>query len=242
MDALRNLIQAEVARAIKNLAHPRHARITSYDPATPPLVMVQLLPQADYPQQEGEVAETNWVPIHHPMTGDGTGVFCGPTPGDQVQLTFQQNDPNSPVATTRIGDDDHLPPSGIESGEFWALVPGGVFLKLLAAGTVISAAPNGYTWTGPHVFNGDVLIKGNVTVEPGTSAGGNAGSTGAIAATGNITSQAMMSAVEGISTSGAMQVVGDVIVGYGGVSISVLTHFHKNSGGSGNGGVPVPGS
>ncbi len=124
-------------------------------------------------QPEGVLS--GWVPILSPWIGNGWGMVCPPTPGDQVLLVPQEGDVEQGIIVGRVFSSTQPPPSA-PCGEFWLLHKSGSFLKLCNDGMI-------------HI-SGDLHVAGDVYDQHGPLSGlrahynahthhaGNAGTTG----------------------------------------------------------------
>ena len=146
--------------AMQGRAAVRLGLVSSYDPVNY-CVKVRLMP---------EDAETGWLPIVSPWVGNGWGMFSPPTPGDMIEVQFQEDAIDAGFACMRFFNDSDRP-LNVPSGEFWLVHKSGSFLKfhndgtveLNAAGTLTSTAPQ-WNHTGPMHITGDVTITGKETV------------------------------------------------------------------------------
>lgn len=90
---------------------------------------------------------SGWLPTLSVWVGQGWGMVCPPTPGDQVLLIAQEGDGEQGVIVGRAYSAEALPPK-TPSGEFWLVHRTGSFLKLCNDGTVR--------------VGGDLHVEGNV--------------------------------------------------------------------------------
>jgi phage baseplate assembly protein gpV len=216
-EELMNLYHAEMERTIEDrIAHPRQGRVIGYNPSTPHLIQVAILPEADFPIGDVGNYTTDWIPYNTICPGAGWGIYAPPSIGDQVSLIFQEHDRDAPIVIARINDDNTLPGVTVQSGEFYMLNKFGVELYFKADGSRYSKAPSGYTFVGNGTLQGNWIVTGTLTVQQGLTAAAGAVVTGAISATG------------------------DIIAGFGSVFTHLLTHVHSGvTTGSGDTGAPV---
>jgi phage baseplate assembly protein V len=105
-------------------------------------------------QPEGVLS--GWLPILSMWVGNGWGMTCPPTPGDQVLLVPQEGDAEQGVIVGRVFSVNQMPPAA-PVGEFWLLHQSGSFLKLCNDGTIR--------------INGDLHVAGDVYDQHGPVSG-----------------------------------------------------------------------
>ena len=125
MDRLMNALKGQSAAQDQSTGAPRFGLVTSVDPATA-TARVTLQP-------EGVL--TGWLPILTPWAGNGWGLVCPPSPGDQVLVIPQEGDAEHGLILAASWSDKTAPPPA-PSGEFWLLHRSGSFLKLQNDGTI----------------------------------------------------------------------------------------------------------
>ena len=125
MDSLLNALKGQGASQDQSTGAPRFGTVTSVDPATA-TARVTLQPEA---------VLTGWLPILSPWAGNGWGLVCPPSPGDQVLVLPQEGDAEHGliIATSWSA---HTAPPAAPTGEFWLVHRSGSFLKLQNDGTV----------------------------------------------------------------------------------------------------------
>jgi hypothetical protein len=129
MERLWNRIRAEIARQIAvAIAAPRMVIITGYDPATHTGKGL-IMPEAAFPDQSGDVVESNFGPIATLSSGAGSGVYVGRAPNDQILVVYQEHDQGSPIAIGRVHTTE-APPPAVPSGEVWANHSSGSAMRL----------------------------------------------------------------------------------------------------------------
>lgn len=108
-------------------------------------------------QPENELS--GWLPVLTQWLGNGWGLFCPPSLGDQVKLVPQEGSDQSYAIIGSVFStvDRPLP---VPSGEFWLVHAKGQFIKLLNDGTLASFG----TWT----HSGDFNVTGAVVAGHGT--------------------------------------------------------------------------
>ena len=159
MRALMNAMRAQADMASSGRASVRLAIVSSYDPGNY-CAKVRIQP---------EDTETGWLPVVSHWVGNGWGLFAPPTPGDLVEVQFQEDDIEAGFVCQRFYNDTDRPLS-VQSGEFWLVHKSGSFLKfhndgtveLNAAGTLTSTAPQ-WNHTGPVHITGNVTVSQNIT-------------------------------------------------------------------------------
>lgn len=155
MDSLPNFIKAHASSLDETLAQPRFGLVSSVD-TTHATVRVQLQP-------EGVL--TGWLPVLSPWTGAGWGMWCPPSPGDQVLVLAQEGAAEHGVVVGRAFSLSEASPPA-QAGEFWLVHASGAFLSLTNDGTVHV--------NGPLSLAGNLSVSGNIqaagTVEDGHGA------------------------------------------------------------------------
>ena len=125
MDRLLNTLKAQGASQDQAAGVPRFGIVTSVDPSTA-TARVTLQP-------EGVL--TGWLPLLTPWVGDGWGLVCPPSPGDQVLVFPQEGDAEHGMIVAASWSAKTAPPAA-PSGEFWLVHKSGSFLKLQNDGTI----------------------------------------------------------------------------------------------------------
>lgn len=98
---------------------------------------------------------SGWLPVLSQWVGNGWGMVCPPSPGDQVLLVPQEGDIEHGIIIGRSFSNKQQPPAA-PIGEFWLVHQTGSFLKLCNDGTIR--------------VNGDVHVNGNVYDQHGSMA------------------------------------------------------------------------
>lgn len=178
----------------------RVGTVSSYDPVN---YCVKVLIQP-------EGAETGWLPVTSPWIGNGWGFFAPPTPGDMVEIQFQEGHIDAGFVCLRFFNDSERPLT-VSSGELWLIHKSGAFFKLLNSGaatfsdgqgatvtlngdgTITSSAAQ-WSHTGPVNITGNTTINGTTTlngpITQGSGTGGtNASLIGPLTVTNNVTGQ-----------------------------------------------------
>ena len=125
MDSLLNALKAQGANQDQATGAPRFGIVTSVNPATA-TARVTLQP-------EGVL--TGWLPLLTPWVGNGWGLVCPPSPGDQVLVLPQEGDAEHGLIIAASWSAKTSPPQA-PPGEFWLVHKSGSFLKLQNDGTV----------------------------------------------------------------------------------------------------------
>ena len=125
MDRFFNLVKQRAATLDQGLAQPRFGTVTSVNPLTA-TARVTLQP-------EGVLS--GWLPILSPWVGAGWGMYCPPSPGDQVLVLAQEGDAEHGMIVGCTFSNAHQPPPA-PVGEIWLLHRTGSFVKLQNDGTV----------------------------------------------------------------------------------------------------------
>ena len=125
MQGQMNVMRREALRAVSGITPPLRGIVSAYDPAHY-TAKVRLQPNNE---------ETGWLPVATPWSGNGWGMFCPPTPGDEVDVNFQEGKVEAGFVCLRFyGDKDR--PLPVPSGEFWLVHNSGAFFKLTNDGKV----------------------------------------------------------------------------------------------------------
>ena len=117
--------QAACRRIDQGGSQPRYGTVTSVNPTTS-TARVKLQP-------EGVLS--GWLPILSPWVGDGWGMYCPPTPGDQVLVLAQEGDAEHGIIVGRAFSNTQTPPA-TPVGELWLVHTSGSFIKLQNDGTI----------------------------------------------------------------------------------------------------------
>lgn len=125
MDRFLNALKAQSGAMDRAQGQARFGEVTSADAARH-AVRVRLQP-------EGVLS--GWLPVTSPWVGAGWGVFCLPSPGDQVLVLAQEGDAEHGVVVGGCFSDRRLAPAGVV-GELVLRHASGASLRLAADGTV----------------------------------------------------------------------------------------------------------
>lgn len=249
-----------LANSVKQAAALEHGQrlikndgtISAYNPANY-TVRVMLEPQQ---------VETGWIPLKAPWIGNGWGMVVGPSLGDAVSVFFNGS-PNQGVAMLGLFNDVDQPPP-VPSGEWWTVHKTGSLLKFHNDGSVELTSNQDLDVTVGGNLNaavqGNVVatIEGNATATvqgqlQATIVGDSEVTTPLLTLNGNLTvvglttTRGLVSTVP-IAGGNAVEIEGnvhatgvvtgdtDVISG----TVSGAHHIHSASGGTGDGGPPVP--
>lgn len=131
MDRFLNAMKGQAGAMDAATGRPRFGVVTSVDPARG-TARVCLQP-------EGVL--TGWLPVLAPAVGAGWGMWCPPSPGDQVLVLPQEGDAEHGVVAGRAWSEAARPPldasgAAAPAGELWLVHRSGSFLKLCNDGTV----------------------------------------------------------------------------------------------------------
>ena len=157
MDDLMNLFAGRASKMDGRLAQPRLAVITDVDPKTHTVRCLL---------QPGAVLSP-WIPMNALAVGNGMGIVCPPSPGDQVLVVHQGGDAETPVVVGRVFSEKALPPSSaatgkeVQSGEF-GIFCDGAFLHI--AGGVVHIRASEIRTEGHWFHKGDMDVDGKLTV------------------------------------------------------------------------------
>ena len=125
MDHLINALKAHSGGQDAATGQPRFGTVTSVDPSQG-TVRVQLQP-------EGVL--TGWLPMLAGWVGNGWGLSCPPTVGDQVFVLPQEGDAEHGIVIGRAWSQNAVVPN-TPVGELWMTHRSGSYLRLLNDGTV----------------------------------------------------------------------------------------------------------
>jgi phage baseplate assembly protein gpV len=146
VDRFLNALKGHAAAMDRAAGQPRFALVASVDPARY-AARVTLQP-------EGVL--TGWLPVLSSWIGNGWGMTCLPSPGDQVFVLPQEGNAEHGVVVGSSFSDAARPP-GAAPGEFWLLHRSGTSVRLTNDGIVHI--------TGPVEIAGNVQIAGNLLVQ-----------------------------------------------------------------------------
>lgn len=155
MQRFLNALKAQAASLDQAAAHPRFGVVSSVDPAS--YTARVLL------QPEGVLS--GWLPILTCWGGNGWGLVCPPTPGQQVLVVAQEGEADHGViigAAFSTG----APPPPAPVGELWLVHHSGSFLKLHADGSIEAKATQ-FNLAGAVKITGDLTVSGDITDQAG---------------------------------------------------------------------------
>jgi len=155
MRGMLNAMRQQAQAALGDVALPSTGIVRSYDPAKY-AVRLELQPQGNM---------TGWIPLLTPWVGNGWGMFCPPTIGDLVEVTFLNGDINSGVAGLRAFNDQDLP-LPVVSGEFWLVHAAGAFIKLSNDGKMLVNSQVEIDATAPTV---QITAAGAISIVAATA-------------------------------------------------------------------------
>lgn len=125
MDRLINIFKQHAGALDQGGSQPRFATIASVNPGTA-TAKVTLQP-------EGVL--TGWLPVLAPWVGAGWGMYCPPSPGDQVLVLAQEGDAEHGIIVGRAYSSEQPPPAA-PIGELWLVHKSGSFIRLQNDGTI----------------------------------------------------------------------------------------------------------
>src|SRR5882672_10845701 len=117
MDRILNIIKQHAGALDQGGSQPRFAIVTSVNP-TNATAKVTLQP-------EGVLS--GWLPVLAPWVGGGWGLYCPPSPGDQVLILAQEGDAEHGIIIGRAFSDTLAPPA-TPVGELWLVHKVGSFI------------------------------------------------------------------------------------------------------------------
>jgi len=125
LDRLSNAIKNHAATLDQSAGQIKFGTISSVNPGNS---TARLLIQPD-----GVLS--GWLPLLSQWVGNGWGMVCLPTPGDQVLFVPQEGDMEQGVIIGRCFSAKQVPPAGA-IGEFWLVHATGSSIKLCNDGTI----------------------------------------------------------------------------------------------------------
>ncbi len=146
MDRLLNSLKGHSGAQDATTGQPRFGKVTSVDPVQG-TARVQLQPEG---------VTTGWLPVLSPWVGDGWGLSCPPSPGDQVLILPQEGDAENGVVIGRSWSQTAATPQ-TAVGELWLTHRSGSYVRLLNDGTI--------------GIRGDVHVDGDIYDRHGSLAG-----------------------------------------------------------------------
>jgi phage baseplate assembly protein gpV len=172
-----NEMRRQADRAMNRLAMRRIGIVSSYDPNTYSAKV--------YIQPEG--TESGWLPISTAWSGNGWGEYAPPTPGDIVEVDFQEGGKLAGIIGARHYGDVFVPLK-VPSGERWTVHKSGSFLKFHNDGSIeLNAAGNLNATVAGQV---NLAVTGKVVASASEfDLNGNLNVTGTITASGDIYDQ-----------------------------------------------------
>jgi phage baseplate assembly protein V len=153
MQRLLNALKAQSAALDAATAQPRFGMVTSVDPST--YTARVLL------QPEGVLS--GWLPVLTAWAGNGWGLVCPPSPGQQVLVLAQEGEHG--IIVGPAFSDANRPPSA-PSGELWLVHASGSFLKLLTDGSIAGTA-TAFNFSGTVSISGNLIVSGDISDQSG---------------------------------------------------------------------------
>ena len=159
MSAMSQLLNEQRQFQRSGDTYPRKGVISSYDKGSYS-VKVTIQPEG---------LETGWIQLDALGVGNGWGVVVGPQIGDEVEVSFDNGDPNLGSITGRYFNDANVPPP-VPSGETWIVHSSGSTLKFNNDGTVSLHSGVALNYNAPqHNFSGGpVTMDHTLTVTDST--------------------------------------------------------------------------
>ena len=145
MDGVFNHFKSHAASLDQAIGQPRFGLVSSVDP-TQATARVLLQP---------ENVLTGWLPLMSPLTGAGWGIFCPPSPGDQVLVIPQEGDAEHGIIVGSCFSFQKQAPAGVAVGEIWMVHASGAFLRIRNDGSIEASALT-------FRLQGDVRVDGDV--------------------------------------------------------------------------------
>lgn len=157
MGALMNAMRAQASMVGNGRASVRIGIVSSYDHANY-CAKVKIQP---------EDTETGWLPVVSPWVGNGWGMFAPVTPGDVVEVQFQEDCFDVGFVCQRFFN-DNIRPLDVQSGEFWLVHQSGSCLKFHNDGSVDLTSYTNLTATVGGNLVANVTGNANLTAANAT--------------------------------------------------------------------------
>ncbi len=152
-----NVMRREAESAVNRVALPKMGVVTGYD-AGHYACKVRLQP---------EDTETGWLPIATTWSGSGWGDYNPPSPGDVVEVHFQEGGKEAGYVSQRFYS-TVTRPLAVPSGESWRVHQSGSCLKFKAGGVVEIVAATRINSTAPLWHHtGDIVASGDISDRDG---------------------------------------------------------------------------
>ncbi len=119
IERLKNAMRYEGQRNSSTKSLVRRGVVSGYDPSSY-CAKVRMQPE-DF--------ETGFLPVASAWVGPGWGLFCPPSPGDEVDVHFQEGGKNAAYISLRFFG-NVARPLPVSPGECWLVHQSGSFLKL----------------------------------------------------------------------------------------------------------------
>ncbi|MGZ5029014.1 MAG: phage baseplate assembly protein V [Methylobacter sp.] len=153
MNQLLNANRAQAQQSAGHTATVRAGIVSGYDPVNY-CAKVRLQP---------DNTETGWLPVLTPWAGNGWGFFAPVTPGDVVEVQFQEGGKEAGFICQRFFNDG-IRPLPVPSGEFWLVHQSGSLLKFHNDGSIeLHAATNINSSATAWNHTGDINLTGTLT-------------------------------------------------------------------------------
>lgn len=157
MRRMMNIVRGESQRGAGTKSLPRRGTISAYDPNNYAAKVII--------QPEG--FETGFLPIGAIMVGNGFGIFCAPSIGDEVDVHFQEGGKNAAYISLRFFGNKARPLT-VPSQEFWIVHSSGSMAKFTNDGKVTLTDEIGSFLSlnadGTATLNADLTINGRLIV------------------------------------------------------------------------------
>ena len=161
---MENVIRREAERVMSRTAKPQMGVVSGYDPARY-AAKVRLQPSD---------TETGWLPVATTWSGSGWGDYNPPSPGDVVDVHFQEGNQEAGFVSQRFYS-AVTQPLAVPSGESWRVHQSGSCIKFkndgsveIHAATAISSSASIWNHAGDIVVTGDILVTGDIRDLNGT--------------------------------------------------------------------------
>lgn len=163
-DKFQNMIRQQASLVQNSVNSTQLGSVVDYDPVNY-LVIVELYPS----ESDGTQAlQTGWIPLFTQWSGNGWGMFAPPSPGDIIEVHYQEGSLQNAYAGLRtfnynqIPNTPPAPTGGVPSGEFWLIHKSGAFIKITNDTNISILSPLAINLTAPTINLAGAVNMGNL--------------------------------------------------------------------------------